>query len=544
MTRIRRKNHRQEKKLWSDFYESQKKQHKEGEKETPELKKARLHKLKWDYNHFCEYYFDEYMDAKNAQYHEEIAYKILENEKINLFTIIHRKGAKSTHVNLFIPVWLQLFHKELFFMVLIGETIDKAKQLLKDLQNTFETNERLIEDFGELMSTGGDWKNGEFKTTNGTFFKAVSLGQNIRGLRNFQYRPDYISVDDVEDRAKAKNQFLVAEKVDRLLGAVKGSFGKKRQRFIICNNFIHKKGIIAHLIQKLKAKKRTKFVWRDAYVNPPENNKYLKALVEDERVDITYKAPGAKDYTSNWPSQFSMEYWKEEEGEDSTNYTFIREMLNNPVEEGLIFLTKWYREIATPMKDWGKFEKIVGYGDLSYKRHGDFKAVAVVGLLKGKYYLLDVFVKQTIINEVAEYIYEIEAAKPSDAVIHWYVEGSFAQDGFVDDIDDYGQENYGYVLDILPDESSKPDKYERVARLANLFQKLLFFFNSLLRDTIHMEEAKDQFTFFAKNSGYPDDLPDAVEGAITKIKELIRKGEESSEIFMGDYGTNQDRVHH
>ena len=47
MTRIRRKNYQQEKSLWSDFYEAQKKQHKEGKKETPELKKARLHKLKW-----------------------------------------------------------------------------------------------------------------------------------------------------------------------------------------------------------------------------------------------------------------------------------------------------------------------------------------------------------------------------------------------------------------------------------------------------------------------------------------------------------------
>lgn len=539
MTLIRRQDRVREKFIWGEYYKL-KKEKNQKPPETPEQKKGRLAKAKWDYSYFCEYYFDEYCEVENAEYHNEIAHEILHNPKINLFNIIFRGGAKSTHVNLFTPIWLMLFHNQLNFMVLIGETLDKAKQLLGDLQHTFETNERLIEDFGELMSKGGDWKNGEFRTTNGSFFKALSIQQNIRGLRNFQYRPDYISVDDVEDRKKAKNQLLTLEKVDRLLGAVKGAFGKKRQRFIISNNFIHKKGILAHLLQKLKAKKRTKIIWRNAYVTPVESNKYLKSLVEDERVNITYKAPGAEDYTSTWEAMFSMEYWKEEEGEE-TNYAFIREMLNNPIEEGLIFLTKWFRELATPMNEWGKYEHIVGYGDLSYKRHGDFKAVAIVGLLKGKYYLLDVFVKQTIINEVAEYIYEIEAAKPSDTVIHWYVEGSFAQDGFVKDIDDYGLENYKKIIPIIADKRSKPDKYERIARLANLFQKLLFIFNRLLHDTTHMEEAKDQFTFFSKNSGYFDDLPDAVEGAIAIIDELVAKGEESDEIFSGDYGRSSER---
>ncbi|NJL12444.1 MAG: hypothetical protein HC913_05265 [Microscillaceae bacterium] len=87
-----------------------------------------------DYNAYVRYYFPSEVDCDRADYHLEIAYNLRDNEKINLLNVIYRGGAKSTHVNMKVPIWLIFFYDTIDFMILVSDTGDLSKNLLKAIQ--------------------------------------------------------------------------------------------------------------------------------------------------------------------------------------------------------------------------------------------------------------------------------------------------------------------------------------------------------------------------------------------------------------------------
>lgn len=61
-----------------------------------------------------------------------------------------RGHAKSTHMDIFVPLWLMFQPKRLInFMVVVGKSEDSATRLLGDIQAELEHNQRIIADFGK-----------------------------------------------------------------------------------------------------------------------------------------------------------------------------------------------------------------------------------------------------------------------------------------------------------------------------------------------------------------------------------------------------------
>ena len=108
-------------------------------------------------------------------------------------------------------------------MVLASANNENAIKLLGDLQAELEANQILIDDFGDFVSHGA-WELGDFTTKQGTRFKAIGRGQSPRGLRNRQYRPDFILGDDMDDDKLVKNEKLVRQAYEWLFGALYGAF--------------------------------------------------------------------------------------------------------------------------------------------------------------------------------------------------------------------------------------------------------------------------------------------------------------------------------
>lgn len=140
--------------------------------ETPEEQKARIKRLLGNYEEFVEYYFPHYASSKCASFHIKLANMVKRDPFIALLLAWARGLAKSTHCDILIPLWLWC-NGMLRVMLLVGQTEEKAKKLLGDLQAELEGNQRLKNDFGDQLG-GGNWQEGNFITANDCAFFAIA----------------------------------------------------------------------------------------------------------------------------------------------------------------------------------------------------------------------------------------------------------------------------------------------------------------------------------------------------------------------------------
>ena len=143
-------------------------------RETPAERDRRVRRLLGNYAAFCEYYFPHYLTLRdkatgevirtihNAPFHNAAAAKVKNTPDLKAVFQWPRGHAKSTHFDIFMPLWLMFRPKRLInFMVVVGKSEDSAIRLLSDIQAELEYNARIIADFGEQKSVG-DWQEGEF----------------------------------------------------------------------------------------------------------------------------------------------------------------------------------------------------------------------------------------------------------------------------------------------------------------------------------------------------------------------------------------------
>ena len=180
-------------------------------RENATQKEQRISRLQKNYAAFCEYYFPHFLTLRdkatgeairvihNAPFHNAAAKKVHDTPNLKAVFKWPRGHAKSTHFDIFMPLWLMFQPKRLInFMVIVGKSEDSADRLLGDIQAELQYNKRIIADYGKQMSVG-NWTEGEFTTKEGVYFLACGRGQSPRGLRKREARPDYIVIDDLDD---------------------------------------------------------------------------------------------------------------------------------------------------------------------------------------------------------------------------------------------------------------------------------------------------------------------------------------------------------
>ena len=230
---------------------------------APESKadrKKRIASLQRDYAAFCEYYFPHFLQLKdkttgkvlrtihNAPFHNQAARKVKSTPNLKAVFMWPRGHAKSTHLDVFLPLWLMFQPLRLInFMVIVGKSEDAACRLLGDIQAELEYNDRLKADFGEQKPSGGDWTDGEFKAQCGVKFLACGRGQSPRGLRDREARPDYIVIDDLDDDELCKNEKRVRELTSWVKSALFGSLDVGRGRFLMVRNHISKNSVLFNI---------------------------------------------------------------------------------------------------------------------------------------------------------------------------------------------------------------------------------------------------------------------------------------------------------
>ena len=102
-------------------------------KETPVERDRRIKRLLSNYDEFCEYYFPHFLILRdkttgeiiktihNAPFHSQAALKIKNTPNLKAVFRWPRFHAKSTHIGVFIPLWLIFQPKRLINFMVVAE---------------------------------------------------------------------------------------------------------------------------------------------------------------------------------------------------------------------------------------------------------------------------------------------------------------------------------------------------------------------------------------------------------------------------------------
>ena len=470
--------------------------------ETPAQKDGRVRRLQKDYAAFCEYYFPHFLQLRdkvtgevirtihNAPFHNAAATKVKNTPNLKAVFKWPRGHAKSTHFDIFMPLWLMFQPKRLInFMVVVGKSEDSAIRLLSDIQAELEFNQRIKADFGEQTSVG-DWQEGEFETKEGVKFLACGRGQSPRGLREREARPDYIVIDDLDDDELCRNEKRVKDLTDWVKEALFGALDVGRGRFIMVGNLISKTSVLAN-IAATKGVYVSEVKAVDRNGNPVWREKWTKEEAQEYRDFVGYRA------------------WE-------------KEMMHNPIKDGSIFRHEWIRfKKALPLE---KYEQLVCYTDPSFKSTtaNDYKASRLWGKTGSELHLVDCYVRQDTVTGMVRWLYDLYERTRDKAAVLFFMEANFMQDIILDEFTEEGKRR-GYQLPIMPDTRKKPDKLQRIEAVSPLWERGFVFYNEALKDSPDMQVGIEQTLALEHGSRIHDDAPDADEGAIWILQKHTRQ---------------------
>ena len=472
---------------------------------TPETKaerEARILRLQKNYAQFCEYYFPHFLQLRdkstgevirtihNAPFHNEAARRVKNTPNLKAVFMWPRGHAKSTHMDVFLPLWLMFQPKRLInFMVVVGKSEDSATRLLGDIQAELEYNKRLTDDFG-VQKSEGDWTEGEFKSTGGVQFLACGRGQSPRGLRDREARPDYIVIDDLDDDELVKNEKRVRDMTDWVKEALFGALDVGRGRFIMVGNLISKNSVLYNLAHT-KGVYLSKVQAVDKDGNPVWQEKWTKEEAQAYRDFVGYRA------------------WE-------------KEMMHNPIMTGTIFRAEWIRyKRMLPLE---KYDSLVCYTDPSFKSTtaNDYKACRLWGKKGTELHLIDCYVRQDTVGGMVRWLYNLYESLPDSVTVNFFIEANFLQDIILDEFTEEGNRR-GYQLPIMPDKRKKPEKLQRIEAISALWERGFVFYNERLKDTADMQVGIEQTLSLERGSRVHDDAPDADEGAIWMLQRQGRQ---------------------
>lgn len=465
-------------------------------------KAKRMRELESDYTKWFEYYFPQYATAKCAWYHKLFVKLLLLLPICFILFEVFRSGAKSVHACMGAPMFLMV-KKQMFFMLLVGQTETKAKKLLSDIQANLEYNQRFINDYGRKMKKG-NWADGDFTTSDGVKFVALGFGQSPRGIRELYNRPDYIVVSDVDTKERCNNDQRSDDAYAYVWEDLKGCFdeGGRFQRLVVENNNFHKNTVINKLGNEFK-----------------RLIKLAKSRNEKPRHHLIH-VPAVKDlktFEPNWPEKTSADYWRRKY-EETPYRSFMREYMHVHIQDGKVFSNDVI--LYKPRLKLSQYDGLVVYGDLSYKDGGDYKGMMLIGKTKREYHILAVYNRQGSRALCAEWLYNLyEDKKLGNYNIRYYIEGLFAMDEFVNDFDAEGDRR-GYHIPVESDEDTKGNKFDRIEGMTGHYQRKTVFIDEAIKDDPDVRLYIEHLLAFEKGSKTPVDILDAQQGGMAKLNKI------------------------
>lgn len=441
--------------------------------EGPEEKHKRIAMLEKDDEAWFKYYFPNYYSSEPAAFHKASTKRVMNNAEWYEVRAWSRELAKSARTMMEI-IKLAMTKKKRS-VLLISASATSAENLLKPFKINFETNNRLIHDYGEQQNHGY-WEDGKFVTKIGCSFVAIGAGQSPRGFRNEEVRPDTVLMDDFDTDQDCRNPDIVDQKWEWFEQAVYATRSISKPMLVIFNGNIIADYCCIKFAMKM-ADKATIVNIRDKDGKSTWPQKNTEAMIERVLSKISW-ASAQKEY------------------------------FNTPIVKGKVFKKLHYGKMR-PLRE---YQFLVAYTDPSYKKKGDYKSTNLIGKWKNEYHVLRIFCAQVTTAEMLDWNYDIMKWVNGAVPVYFYIEWPWIDDELNRQII-AANERHGVSIHPKPDERVKPDKYHRIeSALEPLNRMAKLIFNEDEKDTEHMATMEGQFLALSPTSRANDDGPDSVEG--------------------------------
>jgi len=174
-------------------------------------------------------------------------------------TLGPRNHAKTTLRCVLIPIYQALEEpwKYLYYLN-IQNTTEKAISLNLSIRHEFETNEKIIRDYGDLTSNEF-WTQKKFVLSNGIVFHCAGAGESIRGINHKNIRPDCILIDDPYDDEDINQINRIIKKNDWYKRTVLGLLAKHKNHCVHVQGTAINEADMMHEMSKVKGVKFRRF---------------------------------------------------------------------------------------------------------------------------------------------------------------------------------------------------------------------------------------------------------------------------------------------
>ncbi|HCM34133.1 MAG TPA: hypothetical protein DF603_08300 [Chryseobacterium sp.] len=383
---------------------------------------------------------------------------------------------------------------------MVSNTEDNAIRLLAPYKNILESNNRIISDYG-VQKVVGKWSDNEFTSKFGFSFRALGEGMSPRGTRNDAARPDGILVDDFDTDKKCRNKDRVKNATDWLMEAVFPTRSVSVDLLIIVNgNVIHKYCTITILGEMADC-------WE-------------KISLTDEK--------GNSNWAKNTKEAIHRMFYNTLGKRKMTERAKQKEYYNNPNAEGDT-LKQFVWGKCPPLKSC---EKVVTYADPSpsnkTEKKNSSKAVVIVGLYDGKYYIYKAWLGKATNSDFVGWIGQAYNYLDRHGIDtkKMFIENNTLQDPHYQQVikpllEKY-RKNKGVKLPLREDKRKKADKFERIENMKDDNNDGNIIFNEEEKDNPMMILLEDEWLGVSPESKEMDG-PDAVEGAKTMIDTRVQK---------------------
>jgi hypothetical protein len=470
--------------LWDNEYASLMSAQTVDREEGAEARLKRIKRLEADNEAWFAYYFARYCSSPPAKFHRAATRRLMEHKRWMEVRAWSRALAKSARSMM--EVTKLALEGEVRNVLVVSNSQDNAIRLLEPFKQEFETNERIINDYGEQV-TWGRWEAAEFVIRKGCSFRAIGAGQSPRGTRNKEVRPDFILIDDIDTDEETRNPERIQKKWRWIEEALFPTMDAASPSYRILFN--------GNVIAK------------DCCVT--------RAMEKADHTDIINIRN--KDGISSWPEKNSEEDIEQFLSKFGA-IAIQKEFYNNPLSEGEVFKEMTWGEVP-PL---GRFPFLVAYGDPSPSNNtktkaNSFKGVFLLGALGGKIYVITGFLDRTTNAEFVEWFYHIDNYVAGKTQIYNYIENNTLQQPFYEQVFiplfSSAMEKTGKIIGITPDERNKPDKFARIeGNLEPLNRAGNLILNNAEKGNPHLQRLEEQFKMVTPQLSAPADGVDCVEG--------------------------------
>ena len=263
-------------------------------------KKIRMELVRKNHFMFFQIYFSEHATYPTAPFQMEM-FQLTEDTKIQTKVICSFRGSgKTTIITLSFPIWAILGVLQKKYILILAQTIEQAKRILKNIKEELESNDLLRKDLGPFYEEGEDWNSLSLVfSRQKARITIASVDTSIRGTKHGSHRPDLVILDDVEDINSTRTKEGRTKIFEWVTGDVL-PIGDKNTIFFFVGNLLHSDS----LLMRLKAK----------FENYPESGIYREYPFLDENGDPLWpgKFMTAEDVEKEKSKILSESSWQRE----------------------------------------------------------------------------------------------------------------------------------------------------------------------------------------------------------------------------------------